>query len=138
MRKGLSPLIGIVFLIAIVAATAFVFGEWAKPFAEKQTRVAENESERFHTCKDVWVRILDTSHSADEVNVTVMNSGRQTLSSVNVVVVGAGQVITQTEITDLTSSEHASVQLDTQGSTPERIVFIPKDCPQMTTERLLQ
>lgn len=137
MRKGVSPLISITLLIAIVVAAAFVFGQWVQPFTEDQTRIAENESSRFHQCKNVYIRILDLSSDRNEVNVTLMNAGPEPLAQVNVAVTRTGTVIAQKDISNLTSAEHRSLRIDTAGEQGERIVAIPQNCPRFTTEQAL-
>jgi archaellum component FlaF (FlaF/FlaG flagellin family) len=122
-------------LIAIAVAAAFLVGEWLGPFTDEQTTRAEEESAEFHTCKNTYVRVLDIAASSQSANVTIMNAGMTNLSTVDIVALADAQVVARASVTNLLSSEHAATQLDTGGTRPERIVVIPKDCPQMTVQR---
>jgi flagellin-like protein len=134
MRKGVSPLIGITLLIVIVVAAAFVFGEWVEPFTREQTDRAEDEAEQFRACTDAQLRFLDVSTSAQQANITVLNAGEMDLDRIEIVALGKAQVIAEATVTGLASSDHAAVQLDTDGQKPDRIVAIPEACPQMTAQ----
>lgn len=138
MRKGISPFVSMALLIAIVVAAAFIVGEWVQPFTQSQTQIVENRSADVHACAETRINILDAHYENGEVRITVMNAGFIDLENVNVVLLGAGEVINQTGIGSLSSGDITSEALDTGGDTPDRVVAISETCPMISDEEVFE
>lgn len=133
MRKGVHPLVAATFLIAIGVGTAMLFGEWVTTFAEDQTVVVENQTDRAQACTNIRISVLDVARDGDTVHLTLLNSGFNDVDDVNVVLTGGGQVVGNQTVGPLATSEIESLVFDNAPDASTAVV-IPTACPMQRDE----
>lgn len=82
-KKGLSPLIATVLLIAIVMTTYGVLSGWAKDFARSMSTTIGERSKTKIRCSDSSLYIENGSYNAtnDKLSVRMYNNGYETLKN---------------------------------------------------------
>ncbi len=68
-RKGISPLIAAVLLIAFTMAIASLFAQWAPEVMQQAMGDAGDEGERLADCAEYRIDILDGSEEAENVTI---------------------------------------------------------------------
>jgi len=82
-KKGISPLIAAVLLIAFTMAIASIFAQWAPQLMDDATGDTEDRAAEIQDCTQIQMEIVDVDYEGDNHEVTV----RQTAGEA-----GAGQV----------------------------------------------
>lgn len=80
-RKGISPLISAVLLVAVTISVAAVFSGWAPQIATTITGETENDTLHQLDCEKTDVEIVSAHWDSgnSEINTTIRNRGRENL-----------------------------------------------------------
>jgi flagellin-like protein len=139
MRKGVSPLIAAVLLIAFTMAVAAILTAWVTTFTQEQTQTVENQSDQVIECSYASLSVYDSSwdDSNDKVYVTVANTGNVDFNNVTVIVFKNAVVEGSGYIDGLQTSGIKSVEngIDyTLGTQPDKIRVSSSKCPSASAE----
>jgi flagellin-like protein len=74
-RKGISPLIAAVLLIAFTMAVAAILTAWVTTFTQDTTSEISNESSRLVQCSFGGLSIYDVTAGSGQITVQVANTG---------------------------------------------------------------
>lgn len=74
-RKGISPLIAAVLLIAFTMAVAAILTAWVTTFTQDTTSEIGNESSRLVQCSFGGLSIYDVTAGSSQITVQVANTG---------------------------------------------------------------
>ncbi|MBR9676511.1 hypothetical protein GOV04_00025 [Candidatus Woesearchaeota archaeon] len=106
-KKGVSPLIATVLLIAFAVALGAIVMNWGRTYVEEQTDNAQELSDQKTTCSfDVNIKILEISNqkklcynsTAGTLDLTVDNRGRKTIESFEVLVYNSTEDIAVVQV----------------------------------------
>ena len=77
MRKGISPLLATVILIALTLSVAALLGSWFTSLTRTQTEMIGEQAETQINCSAALLEITDVtcSGSTDNIKVTITNLG---------------------------------------------------------------
>ncbi|MCD6403067.1 MAG: hypothetical protein J7K98_01920 [Candidatus Aenigmarchaeota archaeon] len=89
MKKGISPFIASVLLIAFTVAVAGIMSGWFTSFTKTSTETVEEHAEEELTCAYGGVKIYDVSYSSSTQRITgfVKNTGTITLNNISVSII---------------------------------------------------
>ncbi len=136
-RKGVSPLIAAVLLIAFTMAVAAILTAWVTTFTEEQTQQLGNESEQQIDCSFAQLEVFDTSAGADWVNVAVTNRGTVDFTNVSITVLNSGNVVGEGSL-GLVSGSTDNVNISDLDDSPETLRIVPNRCPSTVVTEQVQ
>ena len=135
-RKGISPLIAAVLLIAFTMSVAAMLTAWVTTFTEERTSSVSNRSEQVFQCSYGGLSIYDAIYHSDsnETDITVANTGTFDFKNVTVHVFDdGGSVINKGYIDTLSTADVKTISIDTDVETkPARVRAISKNCPKVS------
>lgn len=140
-RKGISPLIAAVLLIAFTMAVAGILTAWVTSFTQSTTEDVGNESDRLIECSYAGLDITSASFDGTDATVVVANTGTQDINASVVVYLNNG-TITQTYSDSIISrGSVANVDLSspatgvgTADGDIDRVQATSIECPEVTAE----
>lgn len=141
-RKGISPLIAAVLLIAFTMAVAAILTAWVTTFTQETTsEVGQSGSEQI-ACSFAGLSIYDAVYNDgdDSLTVAVANTGTRDLSDgVSIVLSYADGTVESTNITGLNTGEvqsktFESIGIDTTAELSE-VRAASTGCPQVTDQQ---
>lgn len=137
-RKGISPLIGAVLLIAFTMAVAAILTAWVTTFTQDTAEAVGNNSERLIECSYSGLSIYDAVEGNGTVTVSVANTGTIDLSEGSTIVVFLqnGSVVDKISASLPTGSVE-EVTLDDgriSDGTVDRVRATSVDCPEVSDE----
>lgn len=79
MKKGISPLLATVILIALTLSVAALLGSWFTSVTRMQTGIIEEAATKQVNCTAAFLEIVDVacSGSTDNIKVTITNLGNE-------------------------------------------------------------
>ncbi len=133
-RKGVSPLIAAVLLIAFTMAVAAILTAWVTTFTQDTASQVGNESEQLISCSYAGVSVFDANWDGSNVDVTVANTGTVDLNNVSIYAFRDASIQGQAFITNLESGAIDSGTISSVSQIPDRIRISTRDCPDTTAE----
>lgn len=146
-RKGLSPLIATVLMIAFTLGFAGILTAWAESFTQNTVDQVGNESERLITCSTARIVVADIVTTDGDVSIILLNAGQDTFpgDDLTVTIRGATGSVYTTSVTDqLRTGAATSVTVDeselaTAGvDNPESALVISQACPERAIETSIE
>ncbi|MFB6189984.1 MAG: archaellin/type IV pilin N-terminal domain-containing protein [Candidatus Nanohaloarchaea archaeon] len=84
-RKGISPLIAAVLLIAFTMAVASLFAQWAPQLIQGAQRDTSNTTQELQRCTGLNIDVVQSDFSSDVASITVQQTaGNQGIGSLSV------------------------------------------------------
>lgn len=139
-RKGISPLIGAVLLIAFTMAVAAILTAWVTTFTQDTADTVGNESERLVECSYAGISIYDAvvDTSENDLTLSVANTGTVELGQVTVIVfLDNGSVVDdQDAIQSLGTGavQEVSITSGFDSNDLDRVRITSADCPEVSDE----
>lgn len=142
-RKGISPLIAAVLLIAFTLAVAALLTAWVTTFTQDTTDAVGDRSTEVIECSYAGLSVYSVSYNAPFVNVSVANTGTTALGNVTVVAlengVVVGDTITLEDNEAPVQGDIASVGITGLADQPTAVRASSTACPGVTdTENNIQ
>lgn len=131
VRKGISPLIAAVILIAFTLAVGSLSMAWMSSFTEDTTDAVGDEGQRQVACSQARLDLLNTSWDQDNLSVTVANTGVEPLPEVIIAAQDDGNVVRDTVAVDPGSIN--STELSLSGSA-DMVRVSPVSCPGISSQ----
>ncbi len=138
-RKGVSPLIAAVLLIAFTMAVAAILTAWVTTFTQEQTETVGEQSEQVIECSYATLSVFDATwdNDSEQMQVTVANTGNIDFRNVTVIVLKDAGVAGQGTIDGLETSDVASVPGGinySRNTAPDTVRVSSPDCPAASVE----
>lgn len=135
-RKGVSPLIAAVLLIAFTMAVAAILTAWVTTFTKEKAGEVGNQSDQLIECSYAGLTVYDAHYNsgASRLDVTIANTGSVNLRNVTAYVFSNAAVQGQSPPISISSSELKSTNITGINSRPDRIRITTSQCPQTTAE----
>jgi flagellin-like protein len=130
-RKGVSPLIAAVLLIAFTMAVAAILTAWVTTFTQEQTGAVENQSDQVIECSGGVIDVLDSDSNGNQLNITVANVGTVGFDNLTVTVLSGGSVVGSNYINGLASGDTSFKQIDLSGA-PDKVRVASRNCPSVS------
>ncbi len=136
-RKGISPLIAAVLLIAFTMAVAAILTAWVTSFTQDTTESVGNESERLVGCSFASLDIYDAVLSGSTLTVNVANTGTRDMDNASLVVFHEDGAINESWTNELASGDVVSKEMNNIGSDVsglDRVRAASTECPEVSVE----
>ncbi|MFC1752357.1 archaellin/type IV pilin N-terminal domain-containing protein [Thermoproteota archaeon] len=128
-RKGVSPLIATVLLIAFAVALGAVVMNWGRSYVEQTTSLAEDKSSIEISCSmDIRMNIIKVDGVSDicynedleTINFTIENTGTERIAGIRVQAIGNKSIVSheinETFIQGLTLKKYFNYSSEGNGS----------------------
>lgn len=136
-RKGVSPLIAAVLLIAFTMAVAAILTAWVTTFTQEQTDALGNKSEEQIDCSFGQISIFSSDDNVNWVNASVENNGQKDFSNVSLTALSGGSVLGNAYLDGLNAGQVKSGNVKTDGTQADTLRVATEQCPAVTdTESL--
>ncbi|MDY6788865.1 MAG: archaellin/type IV pilin N-terminal domain-containing protein [Candidatus Nanohaloarchaea archaeon] len=135
-RKGISPLVAAVLLIAFTLAVASILTAYVTTFTEESAQQLGNQTTQVTSCAYAGISIYDAVYDTanSDITVNVANTGTKDLSEITVVAFASdGSILGRGTLSDLNTGDVSSTTIST-GQQPDRVRASSSDCPQKTDE----
>ncbi|MDY6777803.1 MAG: archaellin/type IV pilin N-terminal domain-containing protein, partial [Candidatus Nanohaloarchaea archaeon] len=137
-RKGISPLIAAVLLIAFTLAVAAILTAWVTTFTQNTTGTISNRSGQLISCSYAGLSIYDVVYNTntEQITVSVANTGTKDLSNVTVVVFSDTGLTRSGSIAGIQTGSVQTKQINVTGlsGTPSRVRVASTQCSRTTDE----
>lgn len=138
-RRGVSPLIAAVLLIAFTMAVAAILTAWVTTFTQQQTETIGNQTTENIECSFANLEILSVDWNTGGVTAAITNSGNEDFTNVSITVFEDSSVLTITNqgdgnsfVAPLTQGQTASLNPTVSGGVPNRIRVQSLNCPAVS------
>ncbi|MDY6765762.1 MAG: archaellin/type IV pilin N-terminal domain-containing protein [Candidatus Nanohaloarchaea archaeon] len=134
-RKGVSPLIAAVLLIAFTMAVAAILTAWVTTFTQEQTAQLGNQSAKQIDCNFGQLDIFDTTSDTTWVTVAITNTGTVDFNNTSVTALSGGSVLGKGYISNMDSGATKSINVSwSQSEAAETVRIATQQCPQVTAQ----
>ena len=140
-KKGVSPLIATVLLIAFAVALGAVVMNWGSTFTKQTADNVQKKSDVDFKCSlDVKLKPLEISGrpqicfgeygSSSQINMTLLNDGAKKIDSVQLTIIGAAGIASNTSVPNSTlvvagGAKLSASYLFSQTGTLQKIRLVP-------------
>lgn len=133
-RKGISPIIASVLLLAVSLSVVGVFSGWAPQLAQGITDSTENSTYETIACNEASIEIRSAYWDGSQVNVTLRNSGSEDLSDISLVAYDSNeQIISQSTGISINSGTISEESISGVSTEPSSIEGLSGECGSVTT-----
>ncbi|MFB6216260.1 MAG: archaellin/type IV pilin N-terminal domain-containing protein [Candidatus Aenigmatarchaeota archaeon] len=139
MRKGISPLIAAVILLAFTIAVAGIGSQFFIGFSERQSKQAGQKGENLAKCSNINLDILSSEISVntpDNVTLIVENDGGSTIRGLTVTTFNETAVVNDDEIEPSSIASASAERLivnETVSGGLYKIEVSSTECPTRST-----
>lgn len=128
-RKGVSPIIAAVLLVAVSLSVVGIFSGWAPQLIQTLTDETTNTTQNRIECDRGSIEIMSAAESGDDTVVTVRNRGRTDL---NVSVAGfSGEILQNSSYKTISQGQAETINLS--GTTSlDQINAFTEECGSIT------
>ncbi|MFB6190823.1 MAG: archaellin/type IV pilin N-terminal domain-containing protein [Candidatus Nanohaloarchaea archaeon] len=124
-RKGISPLIAAVLLIAFTMAVASLFAQWAPQLIKSAQGDTKNQSQQIQRCSGL---IIEFQSGGDGSATLMQTAGEEAVGNVSVTWFYDGGTVTQDYVDFTNNRDVVTASATGQGSTPDEIRASPVNC----------
>ncbi|MBC5793487.1 MAG: hypothetical protein H8Z69_05655 [Nanohaloarchaea archaeon] len=135
MRKGISPIVASVLLLAVTMSTVVVFSSWAPDLAENVTEKTGNQTLNTLNCDKASVDTVSAYYnsSSTDLTITARNTGGVPLKNIVIAAFDSNNVIIQQgEGLSLSNGEVNDTKLDSLSSKPSYVKTFSTTCTSAT------
>lgn len=134
-RKGVSPIIASVLLLAVSLAVVGIFSGWAPELAQDVTQSTSNSTYETIACNEASVEIrsayYDSSNS--KVTLSVRNNGDEDLNNLSLVAFDQnGKILAQENDVSIASGQISEKTISGSGSEPAYVEALSGQCGSVT------
>lgn len=134
-RKGISPIIASVLLLAVTLAVVGIFSGWAPELAEGVTESTSNSTYETIACNEASIEFRSAYYDgSSEVTVSLRNSGSEDLSDISLVAYDSDeQILAQETGVSVDSGNISEETISSVNSPPSYIEGLSSQCGSVTT-----
>ncbi len=135
MRKGISPIVASVLLLAVTMSTVVIFSSWAPNLAEDVTDRTTNQTLNTLNCDKASINTVSAYYNSSSTNLTVTarNTGNVPLEKVVVAAFDSNNVILkQGENLNLSNGEVNDTRLESLSDKPSYVKTFSTRCTSAT------
>ena len=145
MRKGISPLIATILLIAFVIAVGGILSGWLISFSKERVEEARTKGETETQCSYSGLSIDDADWNDTETKLSliVRNSGTEDLTDFRMVVIYTNNTAFTLKVSPSTTLNPGDVEVFYNSSVSNcpsisQVVFFSNTCPNHARDKILQ
>ena len=145
MRKGISPLIATILLIAFVIAVGGILSGWLISFSKERVEEARTKGETDIQCSYSGLSIDDADWNDTETTLSliVRNSGTEDLTDFRMVVIYTNNTAFTLKVSPSTILNPGDVEVFYNSSVSDcssisQVVFFSNTCPNDARDKILQ
>ncbi|MFT4892335.1 MAG: flagellin-like protein [Candidatus Nanohaloarchaea archaeon] len=132
-RKGVSPIIASVLLLAVSLAVVGIFSGWAPELAQDVTQSTSNSTYETIACNEASVEIRSAYYSSSDVTLSVRNNGDEDLNNLSLVAFDQnGQILAQENDVSIASGQISEKTISGAGSEPAYVEALSGQCGSVT------
>lgn len=132
-RKGISPIISSVLLLAVSLAVVGIFSGWAPQLAQDVTQETRNNTFETISCNEASVEIRSAYYdSSSEVTLSVRNTGTEDLSNLSLVAYAGNQTILGQDTVSIPSGQLSEETISPVNTEPAYIEALSQSCGSVT------
>jgi hypothetical protein len=127
--KGINPILGSVFLVAVGVAVAGLYSTFAGDFAQGTGGDVVEGTRSDIKCRGASLDIRNISYTSTSVRLDLVNTGTVRLQGVSTFAISSSStVINETEVGRIAVSESRTVALRSQNQ-PSYVTVAVEECP---------
>lgn len=132
-KKGVSPIIASVLLLAVSISVVGIFSGWAPNLVQGVTEETENSTYKTLGCNEAGIEIRSAFYDTNsgDLTVSLRNTGPENLPKISVVAYTGNQTIIDQTETNITSGEVKGVTFNA-GSQPSYVEALSTRCSEVT------
>lgn len=129
-RKGISPIVSSVLLLAVALTVVSIFSGWAPNIIRTATDETTNQTEQTINCNRAGVEVLESRYFSENTSVVARNTGRSDLEQLEASAWQDDLPMNKTTFS-LESGNFTTVNVST-SSKPDYVEVVSKDCSSVT------
>ncbi|MFB6214170.1 MAG: archaellin/type IV pilin N-terminal domain-containing protein [Candidatus Nanohaloarchaea archaeon] len=131
MRKGVSPIVASVLLLAVTLSVASIFSGWGPNIVRTVTQSTQNQTETTINCNQASVDITSAKYyTGDNTSVVVRNTGTSDLDQLQISTWKNDLPMNQ-KVISVNRGNFTTVNVST-SSKPDSVQAFSKDCSSVT------
>lgn len=133
-KKGISPILASVLLLAVTISVAGVFSGWAPTLAQTVTDQTGNQTEHRLDCNEASAEFISANYnsSASEIDTALRNTGRADIPELILVVFDSSDsLITQSNLS-VNAGNVANTTISGVNSDPAYVNLYSQKCGDVT------
>lgn len=135
-RKGISPILASVLLLAVTISVAAVFSGWAPDIANTVTEDTTNNTEHRLNCNKASAEIISVGYNLSgntDVDITLRNDGREDFSKLILAAFDSNDSLMQQTVNiSVNSGELTNQTVSNVNSTPSYVKLFSEKCGDVT------
>jgi flagellin-like protein len=132
-RKGISPIIASVLLLAVSLAVVGIFSGWAPELAQDVTESTSNSTYETIACNEASVEIRSAYWDGTDAVLSVRNTGDEDLNNLTLAAFDQDGVLLEDETdVSIASGALSKETISSVGSTPDYIEAFSTQCGSVT------
>lgn len=133
-RKGISPIIASVLLIAVVISVTAIFSNWAPEMVESVTEGVEDQTSSQIECNEAGIELYSVNYNNGEAEVVIRNTGGIELEDDVILAAfdSEDSLITQETGITVSSSELSNVTMTDIAEDPEYLQAYSQSCSDVS------
>ena len=124
MRKGISPLVAVIMLIAFTMIVAGILATWTTNFAQRQRVKIE-----FCTEASAYIQGGTYDSGTNTLNLVVYNNGKVPLSFISILTYKNGTVHKASTTWNISAGDIETLSISGVSSNLEQVTIQSKECP---------
>lgn len=134
-RKGISPILASVLLLAVTISVAGVFSGWAPNLAESVTGQTENQTEERLTCNDASAEFISASYdsASSEVNTALRNTGNADFDELIIVAFDSNDDLMEQANISVAAGNVVSTDISGVNSEPAYLNLYSQQCGDVSS-----
>lgn len=136
-RKGISPILASVLLLAVTISVAGIFSGWAPNIANTVTGEAENQTTHRLDCNKASAQLISATYNSsgnNDVDITLRNDGREDLEQLILAAFDENDSLMKQEANvSLNKGELGNDSISSVSSEPSYIKLFSEKCGDVTS-----
>lgn len=134
-KKGISPILASVLLLAVTISVAGVFSGWAPNLAQSVTGQTENQTEQRLSCNEASAEFISANYDSTntEVNLAVRNTGGEDFDELILAAFNSDDtLVTQTNIS-VPAGSVTDTTISGVSSVPAYVNLYSQECSDVSS-----
>ncbi|MFQ3275155.1 MAG: flagellin-like protein [Candidatus Nanohaloarchaea archaeon] len=131
-RKGVSPIIASVLLLAVSLAVVSIFSGWAPELAQDVTQETTDNTFETISCNEASVEIRSAYFGDNDVTLSVRNTGTEDLNNLSLVAYADNQTILNDTEASIPRGQLSEETIESVGVEPAYVEALSQQCGSVT------
>lgn len=133
-KKGISPILASVLLLAVTISVAGVFSGWAPSLAQTVTDQTGNQTEQRLACNQASAEFISVNYDSgnSEVNLALRNDGGEDFSELILVAFNSEDNLLAQENISVDAGNVANTTISNVNSAPSYVNLYAQECSDVT------